>query len=479
MPTINYYGQGAAASSGPQYLKAEYNASLALPIQIPTWAKRLRLVLIGAGGGSGSGARGALTANAQGGSSGSAGGRTIGEYSLVDLAAYFGLTAADLYYLPQIGLAGTSGAAVTTDNANGNNGSSGGTSYFRLRNNAGTISKIIAQACGGAPGQGGQRAAGTTLGGSVIGGPCTFPGAQGVAGANNNGVPGNGTNESPGSGGSGAGFFGIQPLTSGAIGTPSVAGSFTATATTYTISGTGSYANSPDSFHYASTSPPIINCDWIGQPVFSSAGVGAAVGIMVRDGLANNAPFFAVELSGGIVSGRSRSTVGGVSISLGASSLGSGFYLRLVKTGNVFSAQYATAITGPWTALGSTTIVMNAPRVGIFIASNITNTLATATFTNLNLSSTGGAASASGLGGFGLITGSTLPGANATTTLPPGVPGLGGGGGSYSPFTPGASGGSGFRGGSGGGGSASSNGFISGAGGISGNGYACVELFSY
>lgn len=479
MPTINYYGQSATANSGPQYSRAEFDVSPALPIQIPTWAKRLRLVLIGGGGGAGSGARGSATANGQGGSTGSGGGRTIGEYNLPDLMAYFGLAANDFYYLPQLGPAGTSGASVTTDNTDGIGGTTGGTSYFRLRNNANTISKVIAQACGGSSGQGGRRAAGTTLGGSLLGGPCTFPGAAGVAGSNALGVTGLGANESCGSGGSGAGFFGTQSLGFSNIGTVPTAGTFAQAANSYTISGTGNLSGNPDSLAFAWTTPPTGDFEWICQPTFTAAGIGASVGIMVRDGLSTNAAFFGVQLSGSIASGFSRSVAGGNFISGGSSPTQNGLFLRLSRVGNSYSAYWGTAITGPWTVLFSNTIEMASPRLGFFIASVLTNTVASATIANLSCTANGGAASATGLGSFGLITGSVLPGNNAPTILPPGVPGLGGGGGQFRPGAAGLPGGNGYRGGAGGGGAASQNGFLSGAGGIPGSGYAFVELFSY
>jgi hypothetical protein len=479
MGTINYYGQSATSSS-PQILRTEFNVTPAAPVQIPTWAQRLRLVLIGAGGGGGSGARGVATANCQGGSSGSAGGRTIGEYNLPELMASYGLSANDFYYLPDLAVPGISGASVLTDNTDGNNGTSGPTSYFRLRNSANTINRIIAQACGGTFGQGGRRAAGTTLGGSLIGGPCTFPGAAGVSGTNNLGVTGQGMNEGCGSGGSGAGSFGSFPLAFTNVGTPPIAGTLTQTANGYTIGGTGNYTNNPDSFAFAWTQLQEPDVVWICQPTFTAAGIGAAVGIMIRDGNAGtNSPFFAVELSGGIASGRSRSTTGGNAVSGGSSGLQSNMFLRLTKTANVFTASWGLSIIGPWTPLFSDTIAMVSPRAGFFIASNITNTLATATIANLSISTLGGAASASGLGGFGLMSGSVLPGANAPTFLPAGIPGLGGGGGHYRPGGAGIPGGNGVRGGSGSGGGPSNNGFASGAGGIPGAGYAFVELFSY
>jgi hypothetical protein len=479
MPTINYYGQDATASSGPQYLRAEFDVSPPAHIQIPTWAKRLRLGLIGGGGGSGSGARGLATANGQGGSTGSGGGRTIGEYNLPDLMAYFGLAANDFYYLPQLGPAGTSGASVSTDNTDGNAGTTGGTSYFRLRNNANTISKVIAQACGGSNGQGGRRAAGTTLGGSLLGGPCTFPGAAGVPGTNALGVTGLGANESCGSGGSGAGFFGTQALGFGDIGAVPTAGTFAQAANSYTISGTGNLTGNPDSLAFAWTTPPSGDFDWICQPSFTAAGIGASVGIMVRDGLATNAAFFGVQLSGGTASAINRSTTGAAASSFGSSPVQAGLFLRLSRVGTSYTASYGTAITGPWTTLFGNSIAMTSPRLGFFIASVLTNTVASATIANLSLTANGGAASATGLGSFGLITGSVLPGANAPTVLPPGVPGLGGGGGQFRPGAAGLPGGNGYRGGAGGGGAASQNGFLSGAGGIPGNGYAFVELFSY
>ena len=155
--TRNYFGQ-IPTSTTQAVTRVEVSPTQAIPgTQIPATAKTIRATLSGAGGGSGSGARGATNANRQGGSTGSAGLWTVCEYDLDLLAASLGMVRSDMYYLATTGLAGTPGGAIATDNTDGQNGSSGGTSILRIRNASGSINKVVAQAAGGASGQGGYQ----------------------------------------------------------------------------------------------------------------------------------------------------------------------------------------------------------------------------------------------------------------------------------------------------------------------------------
>lgn len=152
---------------------------------IPDGALYARGWLIGAGGGSGSGARGAVSANRTGGSSGSGGSRTPFYLHLPAIAGLLGANPDRLQYRETIGIAGTSGAAITTNDTDGLNGTSGGTTTltFRVDPSTGnpTPPVIVCRAAGGNGGQGGRRGTTASNGGTVIQGG-TFPGQVGQSG---------------------------------------------------------------------------------------------------------------------------------------------------------------------------------------------------------------------------------------------------------------------------------------------------------
>lgn len=152
---------------------------------IPVRAVYAKGWLIGAGGGSGSGARGAVSGNRTGGSSGSGGSRTPFFLYLPAIAAKLNCSILDLQYRETIGLAGAPGAAVTTDNTDGVSGTVGGTTTLVFRVDPATGNPapqiILCRAGGGSPGQGGRRGAVATTGGAVVQGG-TYPGQVGQAG---------------------------------------------------------------------------------------------------------------------------------------------------------------------------------------------------------------------------------------------------------------------------------------------------------
>lgn len=108
----------------------------------PAGAVRVEVLLIGAGGGGGSGRRGAANTNRYGGGSSSAGGVVIHSFLATQLANSVPVW---------IGAGGTGGAAVTTNDTNGNWGNAGGQSFF---GGAGTPtgSYLATRVNGGGPG---------------------------------------------------------------------------------------------------------------------------------------------------------------------------------------------------------------------------------------------------------------------------------------------------------------------------------------
>jgi hypothetical protein len=191
---------------------------------VPAWARRLRVVCIGAGGGGGSGAAGTNAANRGGGAGGGAGGRSEEEYDVSELAASLSVT---------VGAAGSAGTSVTGTN-NGVAGGSGGDSFvsssgaviLRGFGAAGGAAGATSGASAGAGGtgvvrsndggggsasgngSGGQdRTYGAAPGGGGGGGGVSTAGAAGDGGAGGYGywIGSTGRRASPGSGGSSGG----------------------------------------------------------------------------------------------------------------------------------------------------------------------------------------------------------------------------------------------------------------------------------
>jgi hypothetical protein len=121
---------------------------------------------VGGAGGAGSGRKGASGSNKQGGSPGGTPGRVRRQFS--------GLTPGSIFAI-SVGAAGTSGAAQTVNDTNGNNGTAGGNTSF------GTL----AIAYGGVAGIGGASDATTNLYGRVAGSGSLSAAAAAAYGTNN------------------------------------------------------------------------------------------------------------------------------------------------------------------------------------------------------------------------------------------------------------------------------------------------------
>jgi hypothetical protein len=128
---------------------------------------------------------------------------------LQSIATICGCFLSDLQYQETVGGAGTPGVAVTVNDTDGNNGTSGGTTYIRFRATPGQGSASTFFGCravGGSPGLGGRRGGTASSGGGVNVTGSTFPGQagqQGRAGIGNAGGPFN-SGAAAGGGGGGA-----------------------------------------------------------------------------------------------------------------------------------------------------------------------------------------------------------------------------------------------------------------------------------
>ena len=176
------------------------------------------------------------------------------------------------------------------------------------------------------------------------------------------------------------------------IGNTWKAGSSTYAAGTFTLNGAGNGAfYLPDRFQFA-YQPVTGDCSIIARVATqANSNRYAEAGVMIRDGLANNAGFADTILYPG--NGGALFQYRGDSGSPG-SFAGSGtapYWVRITRAGNIFtSAVSADGVT--WAPLGSMTLTMpSTVYIGLVQASGIDGTLSTATFDNVSVtSSTGG-----------------------------------------------------------------------------------------
>jgi regulation of enolase protein 1 (concanavalin A-like superfamily) len=112
----------------------------------------------------------------------------------------------------------------------------------------------------------------------------------------------------------------------------------------------------------------------------------AKAGVMIRKTLADNAEHAAVFLTpGNGVAFQSRATVGGVSVNTNVTGPVAPYWVKLVRTGSVFTASYS-ANGSTWTTLGSTTISMTTGvYIGFAVTSHNDGIISVATFDNMTV----------------------------------------------------------------------------------------------
>jgi titin len=178
------------------------------------------------------------------------------------------------------------------------------------------------------------------------------------------------------------------------IGSPADPGSasFNSSSGVWTIAGGGSdiWGNS-DQFNFASTSISG-NATLIAEVTsLTNTNAWAKAGLMFRDGSAANAANVAVFATpGNGVSLQWRTTAGGVSNytnigSIPAPTTSAPIWLELVRNGNVFTASYSTNGT-TYTTVGTVTVTLDtALSAGLAVTAHNNNSLAAATFANVNV----------------------------------------------------------------------------------------------
>jgi len=181
------------------------------------------------------------------------------------------------------------------------------------------------------------------------------------------------------------------------IGSPALAGSgiYTDDDNTWTLTGSGTgIGGASDQFHL--TSQSITGDQVLAARVtsVSSSISGAAGGLMMRDGTGAAAAYVDVTVSPGAgIVFQYRTEAGVVSSAVAAWSYSAAVWLRLMRTGNVFTAYYATSTNTPgpsdWIAIASISIafVNSNYQAGLVVTSGNSTLIATATFDNLTFQS--------------------------------------------------------------------------------------------
>ncbi|HSH92865.1 MAG TPA: hypothetical protein VK968_01830, partial [Roseimicrobium sp.] len=188
------------------------------------------------------------------------------------------------------------------------------------------------------------------------------------------------------------------PWVSGDIGSPSPAGSagFNSNTNTFTLSGGGSDIwNSSDQFQFVSKGMSGDGTIVARVTSVQNTNTWAKAGVMFRDSTAANAMFADVVVSASSgVSFQWRNSTGGFADYVLASGIAAPAWVKLVRTGNSFTAFYATTSGTPtsadWIQVGTAqTIAMgNNVHAGLALTSHNNGTVCTATFTNVQVNQT-------------------------------------------------------------------------------------------
>jgi regulation of enolase protein 1 (concanavalin A-like superfamily) len=189
-----------------------------------------------------------------------------------------------------------------------------------------------------------------------------------------------------------ADFFGTpsggglpSPWVAADIGAVGVAGTATHASGVFTVEGSGADIwNTADAFRFVHRT--LIGDGEIRARINSieNTDVWAKAGVMMRDGLAANARnvFIAVTAASG-VSFQQRATVGGASTNTQVTGLAAPYWVRLVRSGNLFSG-YRSADGVTWTLQAQATLALGQTlSVGLAVTAHNNATLATGVFSSV------------------------------------------------------------------------------------------------
>jgi len=171
------------------------------------------------------------------------------------------------------------------------------------------------------------------------------------------------------------------------IGAVNAAGKATYSAPVFTVSARGADIwGTADAFHYAYTALTGDAIMITRVPSVSFANAWSKAGIMVRETLDAAAKHATILVSAGRgVAFQRRATTGGESVSTAGGPSGPPRWLKLVRSGNTFTASESPDGSA-WTPVGTTTISMaSSVFVGLAVTSHTTTATATATFDNVSI----------------------------------------------------------------------------------------------
>jgi hypothetical protein len=182
------------------------------------------------------------------------------------------------------------------------------------------------------------------------------------------------------------------------IGGPGQAGSACQTNGNWTVKGGGADIwNTSDQFRYAYQSANVgTNATMIARVTgVQNTNTWAKAGVMFRNGTAANARFvMVVQMPNNEVAFQWRTATGGTASWSGTRVGGTASvkWVRLVKTGNSYTAFYSTVTSTPtsgqWVQIGSAVSAsLSNPKAGLAVTSHVNTTLCTATFTNVSVTS--------------------------------------------------------------------------------------------
>ncbi len=154
----------------------------------------------------------------------------------------------------------------------------------------------------------------------------------------------------------------------------------------FTVNGSGSgIGKTADNFHYVYQMLPGDGTIIARVDAIEDTNAGASAGVMIRGGLAKNAPFVGVVVTaenGVLLQARTSTGVAAVSTA-GPSTVGAPFWVELVRAGNLYTG-YSSLDGRTWTPIGSYTVAMSAPvYAGLSTTATNDGILANATIDNV------------------------------------------------------------------------------------------------
>jgi regulation of enolase protein 1 (concanavalin A-like superfamily) len=171
------------------------------------------------------------------------------------------------------------------------------------------------------------------------------------------------------------------------IGAVNAAGKASYTDPVFTVSARGADIwGTADAFHYVYTALTGDATVITRVPSLTFANAWSKAGIMVRETIDAAAKHATILVSAGRgVAFQRRPTTGGESVSTAGSPSAPPRWLKLVRSGNTFTASESPNGSS-WTTVGSTTISMNSSvLVGLAVTSHTSSATATATFDNVSI----------------------------------------------------------------------------------------------